>query len=383
MSVKLYWKPILVSQYDIAGMETWLERTAEKGFLLYDLGHIFGKFTKSEPKKVRYRLEPAGEDTEYPSLLMQDLYKQNGWQYIATFRKLFHVFMTEDTAVPEIHTDPLVQSESLKTLDHQRRNTVLFSLVFDLVLLISWGHLFRGRWVSYFVLNFNPSLYLILPLFIWGIFIVFNGPIAKLWRSLRAGRPLEHRRNYKRTVISNGFKVLLVLVLLLLVSLPLIGTTTGISNSRSLSEAPNDMPVLSLKAIDPDYTDNTDGDFYSEYSPLVPEQHVVIQGLNTNDTDMQSVLQTNFYKTVFPGLAEPVYKEMIQTNFKRFNVATSEREMQDYETLDTTLFDEAVYTQFDDKQFLIAYRDKTIIVVRYEGDVDLRDKLALIADTFL
>ena len=108
---------------------------------------------------------------------------------------------------------------------------------------------------------------------------------------------------------------------------------------------------------------------------------------------IETVLHTEYYKAAFAGLAEPVYKEMIRVNFKRFNMTTATLELRDYETLDTTLFDDAVYALIknasynprpnESTQYIIAYRDKTVVVVRYEGDEYLPDKLELIADTFL
>ncbi len=397
MSVKLYWRPILVGEYDISGMETWLSNMAEKGYLLYDLGHLFGKFTKSEPKKIRYRLEPVGSDPEYPTLLMKDLYEENGWRYIATFRKLFHVFMTEDTSAQEIHTDPVVQSQSLEMLSRRRRNAILFSSIYELVfiLLTISGLLFRNLWVRYYILDFNPALYVAIPVYIlMGIFIVISDvPLFKLRRNLRVGRPLEHHKNYKHAVMLKVITSLLVLLsLILLVSPMIFMNKTGIQSTRSLSEAPSDMPVLRFEYLDPDYADTVDAQFYTEYSPFVPEQYVVMQSLQSDDTK-RTVLQTEYYKVSFSSLVGTVYDEILRRHLERFNATTSRREMQDYETLHTPLFDKAAYARIknspynsysnDIAQYIIAYRDKTVIVVRYEGDEDLRDKLAIIADVFL
>ena len=125
----------------------------------------------------------------------------------------------------------------------------------------------------------------------------------------------------------------------------------------------------------------------------MPEQYTVTQSIGISDGYKYSVLQTEYYKALFPCLAETVYDEMLRSSFARFNVTTAEYDMQEYETLDTPLFDAAAYARIKNgpydpdpdgfAQYIVARSDKTVIVVRYEGGEDLRDKLAAIADAFL
>ena len=42
---------------DIPAVQRWLEDMAEKGLFFKECGLLFAKFTKGEPKKMRYRLD--------------------------------------------------------------------------------------------------------------------------------------------------------------------------------------------------------------------------------------------------------------------------------------------------------------------------------------
>ena len=388
-------KIIPISQYDIVGMETWLENMAKKGFFLYDLGYFFARFTKDEPKFARYRVEPAGEDAEYPSLMLTDLCKENGWCFVSPYKKLFHVFVTDDYNAPELHTDPVMQSATLKKL---HRQMLIFSIIYMAIIALFIYQLIHmlsnGSWVQNLLLDSNATRLLLIALYpLSGIYFILSTiSIAKLRRHLRAGQPSGHLKN-RRSVILKILAIAMICTSVLIFLNTL--ADNNFYNFQPLSDAPNDMPIISLADIDStQYTDYTGGYYISTHSLLVPKQYTVSQNVRSDDSAYsETVLHTEYYKAVLPGLAESIYKEKIKENFKRYNITTTEYEMSAYETLATPLFDEAVYaliknsqysTNLDESaQYIIAYRDKTVISVRYVGDEYLPDYLELIADTFL
>ena len=270
---------------------------------------------------------------------------ENGWRYVATLRKLFHVFMAEDADAPELHTDPVVQSDTLKKVSRQLRFSFWCFMGITLVMLGSTVQLLsRGDWVRSLLLDFNTGIYVLVPVYI--VLCVFlgisTGRIARIRRRLSAGRPYDHHGHYRRGVTLRTLELLIILVCIaVLVASLYITSTTGFRSIRSLSDAPDDMPILSLEAIDPVYADYSDGHFYREYSPLVPEQYVVLRNFHPDADSVRTVLQTEYYKAVSHGLAGAVYDEMLRSSFARINVATAEYEMPDYETLDTPFFDAA------------------------------------------
>ena len=391
---KFYRRLIPVSQYDIAGMETWLSDMAQKGFFLYDLGAFIARFTKDTPKNVRYRLEPAGRDKDFPEMALYDLYEERGWRYVTTYRKLFHVFMAEDAAAPELHTDPLVQSATLKKISRQ---LVIFSVAYLVLLafLLS-SHLFiEGDRVYTLLLKSNIFQFVMIPLFlIMTVYVLISAVrITKLRRRLQAGQPLEHFKKKRsiamRIMEITGYTTLVVVLLSNLANL----ARPNNPDDQPLSEAPDVITILSLADIDPLYENYTSGYFYREHSPLVPIQDVVRQSIQIDAGYSRSVLQTYYYETAFTGLAKPLFDEMIRVHLRLFDDTAGAFKTGDYDPLDTPLFDAAVYAHGENLtkgagygsivQYIIAYRDKTVIIVRYEGEEYLPDKLELIADTFL
>ncbi len=378
---KNYHRIIPVTNYDIAGMETWLSDMAEKGFFLTDLGAYLGHFRKTEPKTVRYRLEPAGKNEQRPNPELYEIYKENGWRYITTRSKMFHVFMAEDATAPEIHTDPVIQSGTLKKIVRQLVISLTVAVAFVPLFVIFSVSVFwpGGDWVRPVLLDFNYNLYVVFPIYILvsiGAFIS-AARLIKLRRRLHKGLPFEHRRKYKRGIVLRIIELCATFacVFALVVSL-IVYAATGVGNHKPLSEIRRDVPVLSLAEIDPGYVHGSYGSFNRGYTPLVPVQYTIFQRKEANDP-YQIVLQTNYYKAAFPCLTKHVYNEQ-----NRFFIEFLEHNA-DYEPLATPLFDEAVYCSSDLAQTIIAYRNKTVIVVRYYGDEYLPDKLDLIADTFL
>ncbi len=391
---KFYRRLIPVSQYDIAGMETWLSDMAQKGFFLYDLGAFIARFTKDTPKNVRYRLEPAGKAPDYPNLDLKYLYEENGWHYVSSYKKLFHVFMTENADAPELHTDPLVQSATLKKMSRQLTVLSIVYLALPAVLLSS--HLFiEGDRVYTLLLKSNIFQLVLMPLYlIMTIYVLISAVrITKLRRRLQAGQPLEHSKKKR----SKAMRILELvsasaLVFMILSNLANLARPNN-PDDQPLSEAPDVITILSLADIDPLYENYTSGYFYREHSPLVPIQDVVRQSIQIDAGYSRSVLKTYYYKTAFTGLAKPLFDEMIRVHLRLFDDTAGAFKTGDYDPLDTPLFDAAVYAHGENLtkgagygsivQYIIAYRDKTVIVVRYEGEEYLPDKLELIADTFL
>jgi hypothetical protein len=394
--IKTYRKLIPVSTYDIAGVESWLSDMAGKGFFLYDLGAFLARFTKGDPKVVRYRLEPAGKDPGYPNLDLKFLYEENGWRFVSPYKELFHVFMTEDAAAPELHTDPLVQSATLKKMDHQLLFLSLAYLVLPALLILLSQLLIEGNRVYTLLLKSNIFQLILIPLYliVTVYMLISTVRISKLRCRLRAGRPFEHyRKNSKRTLVLKIMELTGFCAFVLIILSSLANLDRSNASYQPLSEIPSGMPFLSLEDLDPEQFEDYSGcEFSSDHSPFVPEQYTVRHYIQIDPGHNRSVLQTYYYQTAFTGLAKPLFDEMIRVHFRRFDETAGTFATGGYDTLNTPLFDEAVYAYSqsptngiaygDISQYIIAYRDKTVVVVRYEGDADLRDKLEAIAGAF-
>ena len=91
---------------DIPAVQHWLEDMAEKGLFFKECGLLFAKFTRGEPKKMRYRLDFCDVVACDIPDEKKELYEQSGWQVVGEFKSDFVVVCTDDPDAPEIYTEP-------------------------------------------------------------------------------------------------------------------------------------------------------------------------------------------------------------------------------------------------------------------------------------
>lgn len=146
-------KFIVPDRIDVSGMEQWLEKMALEGLFPARFGAFFCTFRTSEPKRVRYRLEPISKRTQPkdtqtfdPNRPVQnspaddelmELYESAGWKYVCKDSAYFYVFSTEDPCAPEPYNDTLSRCESLLALQKRLRGTVAWGTTVIGLLLLS------------------------------------------------------------------------------------------------------------------------------------------------------------------------------------------------------------------------------------------------------
>lgn len=101
---------------DIPAVQHWLEDMAEKGLFFKECGLLFAKFTRGEPKKMRYRLDFCDVVACDIPDEKKELYEQSGWQVVGEFKSDFVVVCTDDPYAPEIYTDCELLAKPLKSI---------------------------------------------------------------------------------------------------------------------------------------------------------------------------------------------------------------------------------------------------------------------------
>lgn len=101
---------------DIPAVQHWLEDMAEKGLFFKECGLLFAKFTRGEPKKMRYRLDFCDVVACDIPDEKKELYEQSGWQVVGEFKSDFVVVCTDDPDAPEIYTDCELLAKPLKSI---------------------------------------------------------------------------------------------------------------------------------------------------------------------------------------------------------------------------------------------------------------------------
>lgn len=153
------------SQYDISGTQAWIEDMAQKGWFLEKDGVFLGLFSfqRGEPKTIRCRLEATTtnggifSDYREPDPEAEALTREMGWVWTGR-RGQFHIYITDDPAAPELHTDPRVQAMTIRALTKFYHNALANSLISFLLYYILVFDFQLARFVV--ALGFWPFVFL-------------------------------------------------------------------------------------------------------------------------------------------------------------------------------------------------------------------------------
>ena len=124
------WYLTPVSLYDMAAMEQWLERMAQRGRFLVDAGPLLSWFEKGEPRAVRCRAEPLDTESPIPTQERLDYYESCGWHYLCTVKSFYRIFQSGDPAAEELHTDPVVLAAGMRDLEERLGMTLVYLAIF-------------------------------------------------------------------------------------------------------------------------------------------------------------------------------------------------------------------------------------------------------------
>ncbi len=191
--------------WDMEATESWLSDMALKGWKLSKNGFILGfaVFEEAPPQKLRYRLEAApyqrnlwDDNLGEPEGEQKQLCEELGWDYICP-RGQFFVYVTDNPAAPELHTDPEIQALNIKKLKQRQRDSC-FSLAFWLCIypflkisgnLVS-AALVAGLWLTI-------GIMLLIPLEFWNSLRSVLS-LRKLQKRLERGEEAEHNKDWQK-----------------------------------------------------------------------------------------------------------------------------------------------------------------------------------------
>ena len=111
---------VLFSFYDRTGIENYLEKQAENGWMLDKITALGWQFIRIEPKKIHFSVvyfaKASAFDPE-PSeaqLTFQDFCEHTGW-HLAASNAQMQIFYNEDEQPTPIETDALLEVEAIHT----------------------------------------------------------------------------------------------------------------------------------------------------------------------------------------------------------------------------------------------------------------------------
>lgn len=353
---------------DPAGMESWLTHMAAKGFHFQENGEIFVWFVKGPPKSVRYRLDAISPLSPVPDRERCAQAEELGWRYIDELGD-FSVYLCEDPAAPELHTDPVTQGYTMDALAKKLRRDIVSSVGNFLFLgaMLYLGLLFHNTPVLSLVEHHGYVLSLavfVLELFLLPASLVQTFHTLALRRRLRAGLPMEHNTDYRRKATLG--KITLFFLFLLLIAYAYGGIRSAVSSPLWFVSEKHASPLsFSLAELEdppgppPGYTYcvSCDWSFLAPTQCRTVEVATIPGRVGPDGGKYTPQLQMDYYKLAFPFLAGPLLEDLARKENTLWHEVTQSG-------LDRVLAS-------DDQRFLLLQKGGQVLRVEYSGTADL------------
>lgn len=361
--------------YDIEGMESWLESLALEGLVLTEDGFYagIGVFDRTEPKKMRYRLDATTDgkgfwsgDAGVPDAEARELNAQYGWKYITT-RGPFYIYAAEDENAVELNTDPQVQSIAIDVIRKNSQSTLvsIFLWCFIYPLIVNpatpvMASIYMGTWFYLFT-HFLIAWWIVHAI----VKVIY---LRRLIKRLSDGIPLDHSKNWRKKAAFNRIKPIVFTVLILVwfgCFMNLWSKDITGENKIPLEDYTDPLPFATME-------DFIDGEFkMANYgfsntvelrsdwiAPTVVYFDQNGEVVSDDGTKIEGGLTIKYYKTIAPSLAMELAREHQRDDKhdhkKRFKLLETPDIDADYVIAYTALFpvciivdgNTAVYAQF-------------------------------------
>lgn len=363
------------NSWDAGTMESWLEDMAAEGWYLTECWGSSARFRRGEPKRVRYRMIPAPNETYAIRQEREALYEELGWRFVAN-RWDFQVYVCEDPYAPELETDPVAAAWAWKRiLNKERRNLILgWLLLVEALIFLARAILRSEAPVELLIRGAGVIALLVLLVLPWAVWWTVDTlrSIRLLRRQMAAGLPRPHtgdwRRAHRRAKVS---RIVLLLMELLVIGYPFL--QWGASWGEGLDELTHPVPCLMGWQLDNSLTeaDRTSGTCLMNPTFLNPGHYDVWDDYpgDRSVTNQCDIL-------LFSFLAEPLYREW-QNRIPEFTEA-------ELTELDHPGFDGVSLAQAGEDTYLLMWQDRIVLYVGAFGvsgaEDHLDDYAALLAE---
>ena len=315
-----------VSQYDVDGVESWLEDMALRGLRLKRFRPLFCTFAREPSAQIRYRVEPCYlRLEEEPPQDMLDLYRDFGWDYEGRVSNTMLLFSTRDPEAPEPHSDPELQGERWEKLRRSLVRGCLLNVLLAPLLLVLCLLMLFGEGQPVLALLTTSAAPLIAVTLVCLLLLLPQSftqlrYITSLTRRLRAGVPMEHRSFYPKRQLGAlaVFLVTLAVWGVLLMTQYLLPLTGGQMESLDRLDAFAPLPIASLEGegFQPDHY-VTQGIDYANFCRrerylLCRDQWQVVQtGKGPLSDNLWVRMDIQWYDLPSTLLAVPLAKEQL------------------------------------------------------------------------
>lgn len=331
MEVKTYTFYAPCPVLDIEAMQTWLEDMSMEGYLLKRCSKARHKFEfyKIEPLRTRYRLTPVSNKIEEwnlrPNEEFVSITDAFGWEHVCSNYRL-HIFRAYDENAREIHTDPVIQAQTIRQLGWRILKTALIWLIIPLVYFFVI-YAFGGTnyfWQS--LLIDSMGIQIILAYFV--LFAVVKSALelmrlCPLYKQLKRGHvPIKQKDWKKKASVHRAafraYPILLVILALVVVmgrsvyrdkaayeNLPPVGTDLPFLSVADLAQTSDIQSAERMEDVN--YMRN----WSHVLSPVNYDWAEIVEVVDNNGTEGLVSIHVFYHELRFAWLAESLTKEYI------------------------------------------------------------------------
>lgn len=356
---------------DIEGIQTWLEDMAAEGLLLEKDSVFCGfwSFEKTAPRKVLYRLEVAAwggflsDSSDMPREEILETAEAMGWEYVTRY-KFFYIYRTFDLNAIPLNTDPEIQALTVKRLKKERRNVLIWELVYIAFLLPLGSN--SNRYLMLSAVNLSP----LFSLAFFGILLQFAlSPLIHIIylrqyeKRLKDGDSLDQRKNWRRhsRLIPAGKCLPTIFVIILLVCLG--QNFLQASNKTPLAEWEGSLPFAAAQDVFPDgkvsgSLDMWDYGTFTRWSNMISENIEWREAcdISANGNSYHAILHITHHDTASDWIARWLFEDYYRYDSQRHN----RKRFEDQEAPEAAVDGLLVYTSYGTRYVLIL-QDNVVI----------------------
>lgn len=373
------------NDYDVPGLEDWLEDQARRGRVLTG----WRSFEDGFPTDCRFCLEPMRKKEKRPPAEKLDLCARAGWEYVGYTGAAFHIWRSTVPDPAPLRTDPTADSYAY---EHLWRKTCLFSLLSVLFTAAMAGFVLltvldRGPMLLQFI-EFTPFTSSIWYLVYMGVLLstlLFDAvsnvlTLRRLLRSLRAGVPMERKKPVlSRRVLRRMYTVYLLTMLVALLVI------SGMPPRENLPLADDPVPFVAAEDLGgvshTAYVVRRRTALGGRITQVKEGDSIRFSALRDRDSwrsDHLCETTQTVYDLTLDALAGPLLRDIAGPFVREDGGVPAE-------PLETALFDEAYYVNTGTVQHLAARSGGRVLYYRTAAPEDLRERLAgfaaVLADT--
>lgn len=371
-------------EYDVQGIESWLQYQSLVGNQLFDIAGRTFYFQEGEPKKLVFRLEPSGKKRIEEE--QKEVWRRRGWTYAASYRHLYDIFFSETEERDEEEALASTQSVGLLFLD-QRFRSLRFGGIFLIALTavlcwLSWKS--RSTPLQFL---YGSGLFAVLLLAAFTI-SWFSALAMGVWirgqtGSLKAGKPMpdeEYRSSMRKAgrflKVLEGFwtaSVLLMLVMNLSSSSGSLGETADRSDFLSLARMEGEYYTPDLEQGEP-----RSQSYRIERNPLVKKNFYIEQsGYKFQDQAAEAGIPVKLQLYLYETRREENAQKLLDQVCSKYMGISQQADL--YQNGIYGFDDVSVIDMGGNRQIVCARGGNTAAILFYEGDLDMNSHLEYIS----